>query len=126
MLKREQVVPLRDDAELRLRELVENPQIRTHVTFWGTRMVTVGEDAIPLEIISSIVFRALDLNNRRAHLGCVGWTVSFLYDATDIQIHSANVITRIFVWLREEFFITKLIYGSPVREHARSVRGLVW
>ncbi len=114
------------NAALKLRQLVENANTRTHVTFWGTRMVTIGEETIPLDIIAAIVFRALDNPNVSGHTACVGWAITFLYEVTDIQIRSSNFITQFFVWLREDFCITILICGNQMRSHERSQRGVLW
>ncbi|MFI5333817.1 MAG: hypothetical protein ACHQT8_01460 [Chlamydiales bacterium] len=93
-----------------LRVALDNT-IRTHVTFWGTRMVSIGDDSLPLEVIASVVlnvFRQRARENAQIYgdMHRAATNVEFFYVMTDLQILGANLITQIFVWIRDTFSIS--------------------
>lgn len=98
-------------------EVVKNilDKAETRITFWGTRLVEVGEytGSITLESIASRVLKAsnqrceaddLTLAERVAGLD-ISKRVENLYLITDKQIQNANLLTRLFRWIREFSFI---------------------
>jgi hypothetical protein len=79
-------------------------QATTHVTFWGTRMVTVGDSECTLDRLARKVdvFRSDEFEATQSN--AVNWnhvvkrTCDF-YTATDKQVENSHFITRVIDWI---------------------------